>query len=279
MSMNPRPDSVREVLKLKQPMSVAIYDDYTDAARAVDYLAERQFPVENLAIVGTDLKSIEKVTGSMTWGKALLGGFLRGTTWAGLFAILVYLLRPELNLLTALLVGLAGFGLAGMALAALQYRSRQGERDYTSTIRIIASHYEVLSEASVVERARHLLTGGGAHRTREVARQPASPGPGASSITQSVDLAALPPPFGQTPRPAAAGIPGPGGPDGRAPAAGADQPPGTGTSQATADPVGQHPDGGPANAAATNGDSALRPYGQYWGTGDPPGIGDPPGGA
>ena len=53
MSMNRTPStSPRGVLKLKRPMSVAIYDEYSDAAHAVDYLGDRQFPVENLAIFG-----------------------------------------------------------------------------------------------------------------------------------------------------------------------------------------------------------------------------------
>ena len=70
------PKSAQEIIKLKRPRSVAVYDDYVDAAHAVDYLADRQFPVATLAIVGTDLKSVERVTGSMTWGKVLLSGFL-----------------------------------------------------------------------------------------------------------------------------------------------------------------------------------------------------------
>ena len=52
MSMNQQPPkSAQEIIKLKRPRSVAVYDDYVDAAHAVDYLADRQFPVATLAIV------------------------------------------------------------------------------------------------------------------------------------------------------------------------------------------------------------------------------------
>ena len=33
------------------------------AQKAVDYLADNEFPVENCLIVGTDLKQMERVTG------------------------------------------------------------------------------------------------------------------------------------------------------------------------------------------------------------------------
>ena len=43
-------------------LSVGTYDTYADAQRAVDHLADEKFPVENLAIVGTDLRQVERVT-------------------------------------------------------------------------------------------------------------------------------------------------------------------------------------------------------------------------
>ena len=202
MSMNRTPStSPRGVLKLKRPMSVAIYDEYSDAAHAVDYLGDRQFPVENLAIVGTDLKSVEKVTGNMTWGKVLGAGFAQGAMWAGMFAVFMWFLQPGISLLTALLIGIVGFGGVGMLLAALQYRMRGGERDYTSTTAIIATHYEVLAEAEYVDRARHLLTGGEPHQMRQL--EPRQPSGGISEQRQGVDLGSLPPPYGQQPSPRA----------------------------------------------------------------------------
>lgn len=256
MSINqPAPRSSREVLKLNQPVSVAIYDDYSDAARAVDYLADRQFPVENLAIVGTDLKSIEKVTGNMTWGRVLGAGFFQGSMWAGMFAVFMWMMNPGQSLLTFLAMAIAGFGLVGMAMAAFQYRARRGERDYTSTTAIIATHYEVLAESTVADRARHLLGGGTAHQTRAVEAHP----PAQSVVAPPappVDLGTLPPPFGQQPSQAApAAVP-----------AAAPAPP----------PVAQ-PAAEPAQPAAPE-SAANAPYGQYWSEDDPQGIGDAPAG-
>lgn len=232
MSINqPTPKSSREILKLKRPMSVAIYDEYADAAHAVDYLADRQFPVENLAIVGTDLKSVEKVTGNVTWPKVLFAGFLQGSMWAGMFALFMWFMSPGSSLLTMLLMALLGFGGVGMAMSAFQYRARGGERDYTSTTAIIATHYEVLAEADVVDRARHLLTGGAVHQTRQL--------PEAAPPAPPVDLGGLPPPFGQQPQPAPQQpLPAPPLPAGPPPYWGANDPAGIGTAPSGDGPTG-----------------------------------------
>ena len=42
---------------------VASYESYPEAQRAVDYLSDRRFPVERVAIVADDLRFVEQVTG------------------------------------------------------------------------------------------------------------------------------------------------------------------------------------------------------------------------
>lgn len=266
MSMNQFPSAQpRGVLKLKRPMSVAIYDEYSDAARAVDYLADRQFPVENLAIVGTDLKSVEKVTGNMTWGKVLFAGFMQGAMWAGMFAIFLWILQPGLSLFTVFMIAILGFGAVGMLMAALQYRMRGGERDYTSTTAIIATHYEVLAEAEVADRARHLLSGGEPHQTRqrEVTTSAGRPS-GQEQHGHQVDLGSMPPPYGQQPSQAAAS----GQPDwGDHPQP--QQPPDWSGFAPPAEPLQPTTPTQPESASAM-------PYGQYWDDDQAPGIGDVP---
>lgn len=265
MSMNQFPSAQpRGVLKLKRPMSVAIYDEYSDAARAVDYLADRQFPVENLAIVGTDLKSVEKVTGNMTWGKVLFAGFMQGAMWASMFAIFLWILQPGLSLFTVFMIAILGFGAVGMLMAALQYRMRGGERDYTSTTAIIATHYEVLAEAEVADRARHLLSGGEPHQTRqrEVTTSAGRPS-GQEQHGHQVDLGSMPPPYGQQPSQAAAS----GQPDW------GDHP----QPQQPPDWSGFAPPAEPPQPTPTQPESAsAMPYGQYWDDDQAPGIGDVP---
>ena len=53
-------------LALDFPQSLAVYDDYATAQKAVDHLSDEQFRVQNLMIVGTDLKQVERITGRFT---------------------------------------------------------------------------------------------------------------------------------------------------------------------------------------------------------------------
>ena len=43
--------------------TVARFNDYADAQRAVDRLSDDGFPVEKLDIIGSDLRLVERVTG------------------------------------------------------------------------------------------------------------------------------------------------------------------------------------------------------------------------
>jgi hypothetical protein len=53
MSQQPRNVSG---LALEFPQSLAVYDDYASAQKAVDFLSDHHFPVQNCMIVGTELK-------------------------------------------------------------------------------------------------------------------------------------------------------------------------------------------------------------------------------
>src|ERR1700759_3225689 len=63
--------------------TVARFDDYATAQRAVDQLSDDGFPVETLDIVGSDLHLVERVTGRLTKARAATAGDLRGA-WIGL---------------------------------------------------------------------------------------------------------------------------------------------------------------------------------------------------
>src|SRR5947207_6282486 len=79
------------LLQLKFPQSLAVYDDYAAAQKAVDFLSDKEFPVENCMIVGTDLKQVERITGRLTTNKVALGGALSGL-WLGIFIGIVFAL-------------------------------------------------------------------------------------------------------------------------------------------------------------------------------------------
>src|SRR5437762_13104534 len=87
---------------------VGSYPTYAEAQRAVDYLSDQQFPVQQVTIVGVDLMQVERVTGRLTWPKVLGGGVVTGA-WLGIFIGLVLGLitnNPWGALLTGVIAGI-----------------------------------------------------------------------------------------------------------------------------------------------------------------------------
>lgn len=143
-------------LDLEFPQSLAVYDTYEQAQRAVDHLSDEAFPVENLLIVGTDLKRVERVTGRLTWGRVAAAGAITGL-WFGVFVGLVFALWVEGGLL-GILASTALFGaLFGVVWALLGYAATRGQRDFSSVTAVVATRYEVLVEHKHREAARTIL--------------------------------------------------------------------------------------------------------------------------
>jgi hypothetical protein len=139
------------------PQSLAVYDDYAAAQKAVDFLSDNQFPVEQCMIVGTDLKRIERITGRLTTGKVALGGLLSGI-WLGLFVGLILSLFSDEENFWATILGTILFGAVfGIVWALVGYAFTRGQRDFSSVTSVVATKYEVLVEHKVAAQARELL--------------------------------------------------------------------------------------------------------------------------
>jgi Heat induced stress protein YflT domain len=146
----------REGLSLQFPMSLGVYDKYEDAQRAVDYLSDNHFPVENLMIVGTDLKQVERVTGRLTTGRVALGGVLSGL-WIGLFVGLIFSFFGRGNTWAVIVSTVIIGALFGVIWALVGYAATRGQRDFTSISQVVATRYEVLVEHKLADRGRQLL--------------------------------------------------------------------------------------------------------------------------
>ena len=46
---------------------IGSYPTYAEAQRAVDFLSDREFSVQDVTIVGVDLMQVERVLGRLTW--------------------------------------------------------------------------------------------------------------------------------------------------------------------------------------------------------------------
>jgi len=144
-------------LGLEFPQSLAVYDDYAAAQKAVDFLSDNKFPVEQCMIVGTDLKRLERITGRLTTGRVALGGLVSGL-WLGIFVGLVISLFSEGTGLLATVVATMIFGaFFGLIWALVGYAMTRGQRDFSSITAIVATKYEVLVEHKSLARAREIL--------------------------------------------------------------------------------------------------------------------------
>lgn len=133
---------------------VGSFATYEEAQAAVDYLADNEFPVGDVTIVGVDLMLVERVIGRLTWGRVIGGGAVSGI-WMGLFvgALLAWFNNNP----GALLVGVVAGVLFSVLFAALSYAFSRGRRDFTSASQLVAGRYDVLSQPRNAERAKEML--------------------------------------------------------------------------------------------------------------------------
>jgi hypothetical protein len=148
-------------MPLPEPPSglpVGSYPTYAQAQRAVDYLSDNKFAVENVTIVGTDLKLVERVTGRLTQGRAIAVGAGAGAWWGLFVGILMSLFaRSGPNALALVILGIVVGALFGVIFGWVGYRATGGHRDFTSRTQVVATTYDVLCEPKQAEEARNLL--------------------------------------------------------------------------------------------------------------------------
>jgi hypothetical protein len=153
-----RAATASSALALEFPQSLAVYDDYAGAQKAVDFLSDREFPVQNCMIVGTDLKQVERITGRITTSKVAVGGVLSGL-WLGVFVGLIFTIFDTSNNGFATVASTALFGaLFGLIWALVGYAATRGRRDFSSVTAVVATRYEVLVEHKLLAQAQQLLT-------------------------------------------------------------------------------------------------------------------------
>lgn len=139
-------------------LPVGSYATYAEAQRAVDFLADEKFPVENVTIVGSDLQMVERVLGRLSWGRAAGAGAATGA-WFGLFVgILLSIFATETTSFIVLaLSGLLYGAVFGIIFGLISYALTGGRRDFTSRSQIVAGRYDILCQHQKAEQARDLL--------------------------------------------------------------------------------------------------------------------------
>ncbi len=166
--------------------TVASFPSYEGAQKAVSALIAGDIPARDIAIVGSGLRSVERVTGRLGYATAARSGAINGLL-LGLFFSAIFVLGNAAVPVSAF-VGVLFVGVAlGMLLSIGAYAIVRRRRDFASVMQVIADHYEVTVMATSI------------HRAREVLGPQAASGPGVQTPPPAADPAAGgdPPRYGQ----------------------------------------------------------------------------------
>jgi hypothetical protein len=137
--------------------TVASFGTYEEAQTAVDRLSDESFAVENLDIVGSDLRLVERVTGRLTKRRAAGAGAASGA-WFGLFiALIIGLFTTGPAWLGLILAGLLIGAVWGAVFGYAGHAATGGRRDFSSQRRLTAMRYDLVARGGHADEARELL--------------------------------------------------------------------------------------------------------------------------
>ncbi|WP_212754956.1 general stress protein, partial [Microbacterium ulmi] len=136
--------------------TVASYPTYEAAQKAVSSLIAADVPARDIAIVGTGLRSIERITGKLGYATAARSGAINGLLLGLLFSAIFVLGTPSPPI--QLFVGVLFVGIAiGMLMSIISFAIVRRRRDFASVMQVVAEHYEVSVASASVNRARQVL--------------------------------------------------------------------------------------------------------------------------
>jgi hypothetical protein len=136
-------------------VTVATYEDYITAQRAVDLLSDNKFPVDQVSIVGEDVRLVERV-----W---VAGPSARGRRRCAERRVVRVADRLALRDLrrhswfAVILVATVVGALWGAAFGAVAHASTGGKRDFQSISSLVAARYLVRVTPEYADAARQLL--------------------------------------------------------------------------------------------------------------------------
>ncbi|PJI94763.1 general stress protein [Luteimicrobium subarcticum] len=241
MSM-PRSAPVPKVPTPPTGTEIARYGTYMEAQKAVDLLSDKHFPIENVTIVGEDLRAVERITGRLTYARVAIAGLASGA-WFGLFVGVLLTLFGGEDESASTIVAAIGIGAAfGVLFGVISYAVAGNRRDFTSQSQLVAMSYAILCRTELAPQATQVLReiGVGNPRVRRAPVPPTAPaqpggaaGPTGSAAPPVPQHGATPPAYGAR------------GPVGAPPAGAPAQAPAAPAARPTAAPGMTNPDGTP----------------------------------
>ena len=145
-------DAPRQVL--------ATYERYEDAQAVVDRLSDEGFPVQRTAIVGSELRLVEQVTGRVTTGRAAASGAASGAMVGLVIGLVFGLLSFFEPVTSAIMLGFWGLvvgAVIGAIGGALAHAMTSGRRDFSSVRSLRPGRYDILVDAGHYDEARRSI--------------------------------------------------------------------------------------------------------------------------
>lgn len=137
--------------------AVAEFDDYPSAQAAIARLARGDFSLTEASIVGTNLATVERVTGRLSYARVAAAGAGSGV-WLGMFVGMFWLISGGGEVSLQVFVAAALLGAAfGMLFGVVSYSLTRRRRDYTSVMQVVATRYAVIVPDQFAEHARAIL--------------------------------------------------------------------------------------------------------------------------
>lgn len=132
------------------------YTSYLDAQKLVDYLADNNFPVASVTIVGNDVRTVERVTAKLSYPRVALAGAAQGAMF-GFFVGLVMMLFSGGTGGVYQILSSMGLGMAiWMIFGVVTYSTRRGKRDFASSSQFVATSFDVVVDFEHAQSARAL---------------------------------------------------------------------------------------------------------------------------
>ncbi|WP_068494558.1 general stress protein [Pseudoclavibacter helvolus] len=135
---------------------IASLDSYEAARAVVDGLAKQDFPVSTVSILGSHLRTVERVTGRMSFGKAALGAVGTGVMLGLFVGLLVLIVTPGVGFETLIAILPVAIGFS-VIWSVIGYALNPQRRQFTSVMQVVATHFDVVVPREHAAKARGLL--------------------------------------------------------------------------------------------------------------------------
>ena len=141
--------------RLPEGVTVATYRSYETAQQAINSLAEAEIDVSGIALVGSDVRVVERVMGRLTWRKVAMAGAMRGLTFGLFLGIVFWLLVPEAGMMV---LAMPILGVAfGMLLSIVTHSFTKKNRQYQSVQQILPTTFDLVAPQEVAAAVMHKL--------------------------------------------------------------------------------------------------------------------------